>query len=222
VGTADLLSVDFTDATHAWAVGGSYATGAVSFVTTDGGSNWATQTVGARGALYSVAFADLAHGWAVGMDTDHNALVVATTNGGSTWTTQTAGTTNMLLGVTFVDATHGWLVGAGGTIRSYAASPPAVHTTTKLKAPGSVKKGKTLKLTGTVAAQGKVTIYLYRLVGTKWKPAGTSSVTVRSGKFTYSFKPKYKGKWRFKAHYLGSGSSYLASWSSGYANTKVK
>jgi hypothetical protein len=177
--------------------------------------------VGAPGALYSVAFADPAHGWAVGMDTGHNALVVATTDGGSTWTTQTAGTTNMLYSVTFVDATHGWLVGDGGTIRSYAATPQ-IATTTKLKSPGSVKRGKTLKLTGTVAAPGKVKVYLYRLVGRTWKSAGTATVSVRSGKFTCSFKPKYKGKWRFSAHYLGSAPSYLASWSSGYATTNVK
>jgi hypothetical protein len=113
-------------------------------------------------------------------------------------------------------------VGAGVSSAVQFVDPPAVSTITKLRAPGSVRRGKTLKLIGTVAASGKVRVYLYRLVSRKWKSAGTATVSVRSGKFTYSFKAKYKGKWRFRAHYLGSAPSYLASWSGGYANTNVK
>jgi len=102
-------------------------------------------------------------------------------------------------------------------------SCPAISTTTKLKSPSSVKKGKTLKLTGTVVgASGKVKVYLYRLVGKKWKTYAATTVSLKNGAYTYSFKPKYKGKWRFRANYLGSAPSYKSSWNSGYANTTVK
>jgi parallel beta-helix repeat protein len=99
----------------------------------------------------------------------------------------------------------------------------AVATKTGLKAPGTAKKGKALKLTGSVSpggSSGSVVIYLYRLVGTKYKPMGTPSVKLKSSVFTYSFKPKYKGKWRFRADYLGSARCQ-GSWS-GFAYTQVK
>jgi hypothetical protein len=42
-----------------------------------------------------------------------------------------------------------------------------------------------------------------RLVGKKYKAAGTVKVTVSGGRFSYSFKPKYKGVWSLTAAYSG-------------------
>ena len=90
---------------------------------------------------------------------------------------------------------------------AFTVLPVTLSTTTKLSGPSSVKVKKTLKLSGTVspsAGPGTVTITMTRLVGKKWKSAGTAKVSVSGGKFSYSFKPKHKGSWRFYATYSGS------------------
>jgi hypothetical protein len=101
-------------------------------------------------------------------------------------------------------------------------TPAAItlSTETKLSGPSSVKVKRTLKLTGTVvpsAASGTVTIVKQRLVGKKWKSAGSARVNVSSGSYGYSFKPTKKGKWRFVAKYSGDvigTTTYTASNSS--------
>ena len=86
-----------------------------------------------------------------------------------------------------------------------------------LAGPASVKFKKALKLTGTLSPSttaGKVTITMTRLVGKKYKSAGTANVTVARGAFSYSFKPKYKGSWHFVATYSGGAvgfTTYQAS-----------
>jgi hypothetical protein len=106
---------------------------------------------------------------------------------------------------------------------SFAANAPVVptpvtlSTTTKLSGPASIKVGRTLKLTGTVspsAAPGKVTIVKTRLVGKKWRSAGSATVSVSGGTYRYSFKPTKKGTWRLVAKYTGGRigpDSYKAS-----------
>jgi parallel beta-helix repeat protein len=79
-------------------------------------------------------------------------------------------------------------------------------TKTKLVAPSSVKVKHSLRLSGTVspsAASGTVTITMTRKVGKHWKSAGSKTVTLKKGKFSYSFKPKYKGVWSLTAAYSG-------------------
>jgi hypothetical protein len=86
-----------------------------------------------------------------------------------------------------------------------------------------VKRRKPLTLTGSVTpgVTGKVKIYLYRRVGGRYKSMGTVNVTLSKGAYKYSFKPKYRGKWRFRARYLGAA-PFTPSWSTGYVYTTVK
>ena len=120
-----------------------------------------------------------------------------------------------------------WSVDAVGNVETHKTVSfkiNATPTSVSLKAASSLREGKTLKLTGRVtptAATGTVKIYLYRLVGKTWKALGTHSVALKVGGYTYSFKPKHKGQWRFRAHYLGCP-SYKSSWRSGYVHTRVK
>jgi hypothetical protein len=85
---------------------------------------------------------------------------------------------------------------------------PAVtrYTTTRLYGPSSAKAKKTLRLTGKVSysASGYVTISKSRLVGRKWKSAGTVKVPVVRGSYRYSFRPAWRGSWRITARYSGS------------------
>ena len=96
------------------------------------------------------------------------------------------------------------------TVKAPAATSAAtsVATKTTIASASSVKVKTTLTLTGTVrtataAAPGTVTITKSRLVGGVWKSQGTASVAIKSGKFTYAFKPTVKGSWRFRAVYAG-------------------
>ena len=105
---------------------------------------------------------------------------------------------------------------------SVVAPPVTLSTTTKLAGPSSVKVKKALKLTGTVApsaAPGKVTIMMTRLVKKKWKSAGSATVNVVKGKFSYSPKPAYKGSWRFVATYSG-GKIGTTTYKSSHSATK--
>ena len=75
--------------------------------TTNGGTNWISQTSGTTIDLFSVNFLDQNTGWAVG----EIGTILKTTNGGTNWTSQTSGTTNHLFSVNFVDQNTGWAVG---------------------------------------------------------------------------------------------------------------
>jgi hypothetical protein len=117
-----------------------------------------------------------------------------------------------------LSAVEGRSAGAitAGTKVTRVASASARTTQTKLAGPSSVRKNTTLKLTGTVApaGPGTVKIAITRKVGNQWKGAGTAKVNVAGGKFSYHFKPKYKGSWRFVATYsggTGGGSVYKSS-----------
>ena len=88
---------------------------------------------------------------------------------------------------------------------SFALITYTLPTTTKLAGSSSAKLKRTYRLTGTVspAGPGKVTITMTRLVGKKYKSAGSVKSSVSGGTFACSFKPKYKGSWQFVAQYSG-------------------
>jgi hypothetical protein len=122
--------------------------------------------------------------------------------------------------------------GASFDMGAYEYYVPTYHTSTSLTAPKSVKVKKSLTLSGGVlpppaspyAAPGKVTITMTRKVGKKWKGAGSAKISLVNGAFTYSFKPKYKGSWRFTASYSGGvigPTAYLSS-ASGVKGVTVK
>jgi len=106
---------------------------------------------------------------------------------------------------------------------------PAVtrSTSTRISAPSSVKAGRTFGVSGRVtdpAAPGGVTIYQSRLVGGKWRSAGSARAAVVNGRFTCSLKLTKKGTWRLIAKYSGGETaqvSYQAS-KSGAKTVKVK
>ena len=218
---ANLLSVAFADAADGWAVGKD---GAI-VATTDGGATWAPEASGTTQQLNSVAFTDADNGWAVG----YAGTIIATTDGGATWTSKASGTANDLWAVDFASASQGWAAGTLGTIVAYGAgaTPVKLATTTKLSGPAGARVNKTFQLTGTVspsAATGRVTIVKTRLVGAKWKAAGSTKVTLSGGAFSCSVKPTAKGSWRFVASYPGStaGSMTYKASRSAVKNVRVK
>jgi hypothetical protein len=85
--------------------------------TSDGGTNWSSQSSGTSSHLYGVCFTDADTGWAVG---DYG-TILQTFDGGDNWNPQSSGTSNILRGVYFSDGSTGWIVGDNGTI---------LHTTT--------------------------------------------------------------------------------------------
>ncbi|MDO8266202.1 MAG: YncE family protein, partial [Moraxellaceae bacterium] len=124
--------------------------------------------------------------------------------------------------VTFANVTSNHTLSA-----VFAVNSVTRPTWTRLSGPSSVRVKKTLKLTGTVSpssATGRVTIVKTRLVGKKWKSAGSVKVYVKNGKFSYSFKPTKKGKWRFVAKYSGGvvGVTTYGSSKSAVKNVRVK
>lgn len=92
----------------AWAVGDN---GTV-LVTSDGGTNWVSQTAPIPPNLLTVSFADTLHGIAGG----NGDQVLVTRNGGSLWDTVrvgNGGTKDVFL----IDTLYGWLVGSDGNAR---------------------------------------------------------------------------------------------------------
>ena len=82
-------------------------------------------------------------------------------------------------------------------------------TSTRLAGVTRVKINKTSKVTGRVyprSAAGAVTIVRTRLVGGRWRSAGTAKVPVVNGAYTYRFKPTRRGDWRITARYTGGTS----------------
>jgi photosystem II stability/assembly factor-like uncharacterized protein len=217
--TYDLYDVDFVDANNGWAVG----EGGVVLRTANGGVNWFNVALGAYRTLYAVSLTDATHGTIV----DGAGHIYRIDN--PLYVTQVdSPTTAALYDVMFTDANHGWAVGSasGGQATVIAYTVP-VNTTTSLSAPPSVKVKKTLKLTGSIspaAAPTTVTIVKTRLVGKKWKSAGSVQVAVSGNKFAYSFKPTKKGKWRFVAKYAGGAVGYTnyAASTSAVKTVKVK
>lgn len=94
--------------------------------------------------------------------------------------------------------------GQGYTVTVLGDETMPLATTTALSGASTVKVKRKLALSGTVSpaeSPGSVIITRKRLVGSKWKNAGSATVAVVGGTFAYSFKPAYRGKWRLVAKY---------------------
>jgi photosystem II stability/assembly factor-like uncharacterized protein len=105
--TRHLRGVRFINANTGWAVGDS---GAI-IKTTNGGTNWTSQSSGTTQHLKGVHFVDTNLGFAVG----NAGTVLATVNGGTTWAPQISGTTANLNGLSF-SGSEGYAVGDSGRI----------------------------------------------------------------------------------------------------------
>jgi hypothetical protein len=101
---------------------------------------------------------------------------------------------------------------------SVAPGVSRISTQMRLSGASSVKVKKSYKLSATIApsaASGRVAIVFKRYVGHSWRTVSSGHAYVRSGKISYSYTPKYKGKWKVYATYEGSSPvpyvTYLAS-----------
>jgi parallel beta-helix repeat protein/predicted outer membrane repeat protein len=122
--------------------------------------------------------------------------------------------------------------GVGSDVGAYEYYVPTYHTSTGLSAPKSARVKRTLTLSGNASPSaaspylplGAVTITMSRKVGKKWRSAGSARVNLVGGAFVYSFKPKYKGSWRFVASYSGGvvGPTTFLSSASGTRAVTVK
>lgn len=104
----------FIDDQEGWITGGHYTYGSFVYHTTNGGLNWAAQTLpsGITDYLWGIQFIDANEGWAVGKA----GTIIHTTNGGTTWSFQTSNSTNVLNDVYFSDSNNGIAVGYYGDI----------------------------------------------------------------------------------------------------------
>ena len=117
----DYMSVDCSDATHAWAAGQHLSMvgdilqddgGAVSIVATTNGSTWSAQATDATGYAYGMDFVDATHGWIMtGCFASMDGIVLATTDGGATWAKQSLGVFTKPFDVQFLDRSEGWVLG---------------------------------------------------------------------------------------------------------------
>jgi hypothetical protein len=118
------------------------------------------------------------------------------------------------------------VVADASVVASFAPDTFTFATTTRITGASGVRVKRTLKLAGTVspAGPGAVTITMQRKVGRKWKGAGHVHAGVVGGKYRRTFKPKYRGSWRFFATYSGgvAGVRTYAGSKSGYRHVKVK
>ena len=97
----DLMAVEFADWANGWIAGQRNGASSVVWATTDGGANWADQTIGA-GGVRTLSFPDGLNGYAAG-----DGGVQRTTDAGVTWTpTASIGSAE---GAYFFDATHGFV-----------------------------------------------------------------------------------------------------------------
>ena len=96
----------FGDASHGWAVDDA----GVVVATTDAGSHWRTQDLGAASGsgLYGCGAVGAGHAWICGA----RGLIAATTDGGAGWTVQSSGNIGYFDAVRFHDADHGVAVGS--------------------------------------------------------------------------------------------------------------
>jgi hypothetical protein len=99
----------------------------------------------------------------------------------------------------------------------FAVIKPSYATKLTVSGSSSVKVRKSCKLTASISpssATGTVKLTLTRLVGRKWKSAGSANLTPSGGRLSYTFKPKYKGSWRAAFSYGGKSTDsvvYLAA-----------
>jgi photosystem II stability/assembly factor-like uncharacterized protein len=113
--TSYLYSTHFENDQTGWATG----TSALIKKTTNGGTNWFTQTSGQPfGAFNRVFFVDALTGWIVGDQVYANTIILKTIDGGNTWTMQAGGTNRIFYSCHFLDANTGWAVGMSTTTYS--------------------------------------------------------------------------------------------------------
>ncbi len=95
--------------------------------------------------------------------------------------------------------------GEAYTIDVRGAESMPLTTATALSSPSRARVNKVLTVSGTVSPggpAGRVKITRTHLVGITWKRVGSARVGVTAGAFSYSFTPKYRGKWHLVAKYL--------------------
>lgn len=118
-----LAAVDFTDASHGWAVsedsnGSDVGAAAPLEYTTDGGVHWIPQYVPANPSLTCVDFRSATTGWVGGYDSSSSSgntapAIYGTTNGGLDWVREPlpAGAPQIITALQFLDTNNGWAVG---------------------------------------------------------------------------------------------------------------
>ena len=108
VGVTRVLSLDFVDANHGWAIS---TTSAAARRTTDGGGTWQIMTLpnpGFNASIIKVDFINQNDGWIVGWD----GYVVHSTDGGVTWQLQNVGNNEVrLLGLHVVSPSEVYAIG---------------------------------------------------------------------------------------------------------------
>ncbi len=108
--TAPLYSVFFTDSDTGYAVGGfGGGTAAIILKTTNGGSNWTSQTNPSNFCLYSVYFTNTNTGYAVG----DQGIILKTIDGGTNWVYVQSGSMNFLSSIYFINNDTGYACGQG-------------------------------------------------------------------------------------------------------------
>jgi len=117
VGDGEILAIDFTDATHAWAVGDDlYPAEDTSTVhaSTNGGFNWTRQAFPVALRLTGVSFANNS----IGVTVSNEGRIFRTANGGTTWTEASTvpAPLTALTSVGMNSASSGWAVGTGGKL----------------------------------------------------------------------------------------------------------
>lgn len=105
--------------------------------------------------------------------------------------------------------------------------PMTYETRARIAGAAKAKVHRRLRLSGTVSSApsvGSVRVLKYRQVGGKWRRAGSATVAVSAGRYSYAFKPGYRGKWRFVARYSGGVFEYVTyePSRSGFAYTRVR
>lgn len=100
-----LMSIDMVDDSVGWVVGQNE----LIMKTTDGGSNWKTQTPAIAGDLYAVSAIDRDHAFAGGNRAfAGGSIFMSTTDGGRTWSRTIMPGAVTITALSFVDARRGW------------------------------------------------------------------------------------------------------------------
>ena len=98
-----------------------------------------------------------------------------------------------------------------GTTVSYTGQHVvSVVTTATVSAPPAASVNASLTLQGAVIpawAPGKVALQLSRYDGRAWRSMGVATAEVVQGRYSYAFKPRYRGSWRLVAAYTGGRAS---------------
>jgi hypothetical protein len=93
-------------------------------------------------------------------------------------------------------------------VASVTVAPGITRISTRMRLSGvqSVKVRKSFKLSGTItpsAASGRVEVVFKRYVGGRWRTIKTGHAHLAKGRFSYSYTPNNKGKWRAYVTYAG-------------------